>query len=96
LNMSTSALEILEQFRLLPVPERRELVQILAKELETGRDTPGPHRKVAEVAGKFRPTPNPEATDHDRWSTEAILASKREDATLPGCSFGEGGSDLAK
>jgi len=67
----------LEQFRSLPLPEQRELAQAILRESQAIGVAPMRRRTVAEVAGKFRPTPNPEAEDHDRWFAEAILTSKR-------------------
>ena len=78
--MSTTAMEILAQFRKLPLPERRELVQVLLKEAS---ETATPERRRGKVAqlGKFHPTPCDDLKDHDRWFAEAILASKRGDDT---------------
>jgi hypothetical protein len=77
--MSATAVEILEQFRKLPLPERRELVEKLVKEAEPVECKPTRRRTVADIAGKFPSNPDPEAKDHDRWFAEAILASKRGD-----------------
>jgi hypothetical protein len=73
---------ILEQIRQLSLAERRELVQVLLKEGEVSGGAPARRRTVADVAGKFRSGPNPNAKDHDRWFAEAILASKRGDGPL--------------
>ena len=77
--MSANAVEILDQFRKLPVPERRELVQVLLKETEVSTAASPRRKTLDEVLGKFRPLPEPEVKDHNSWFAEAILASKRGD-----------------
>jgi len=80
--MSTTATDILEQFRKLPLLEQRELVQVLLKATSgTGSIAPLPRRRsVAELKG-FEPTPCDDLKDHDRWFAEAILVSKKGDET---------------
>ena len=79
--MSMIAIEILEQFRKLPMAERRELVQVLLKETRGQSEAPArPRRKVAEL-GTYRSTPCDDLKDHDRWWAEGILASKRGEET---------------
>jgi hypothetical protein len=80
-SMSTTAVEILEQFRKLPLPERRELVQVLLRETSGSGTAPArPRRSVAELR-TFEATPCDDLKDHDRWFAEAILASKRGSET---------------
>ena len=74
--MSATAVRILEQFRELSVPERRELIQILLKESEGAGTAPPRRRTLDEVLGKFTPLPEPEVKDHNYWFAEAVLASK--------------------
>ena len=75
--MSATAVRILEQFRELSVPERRQLIQILLKESEGAGTAPPRRRTLDEVLGKFTPLPEPEVKDHNYWFAEAVLASKR-------------------
>jgi hypothetical protein len=75
--MTAKASEILEQFRELPLTDRRELVQALLKDAEGGAAAPPRRRTLDEVIGKFTPLPEPEVKDHNYWFAEAILASKR-------------------
>ncbi len=75
--MSTTAAEILEQFRKLPLPERRELVQTMLRESDVAAGAPPRRRTLDEVLGRFTPLPEPEIKDHNDWFAEAILASKR-------------------
>ena len=76
--MSKVALDIVEQFNKLPLPERRELVQVLSTAVEVSAAATPPRRKsLDEVVGKFEPLPEPEVKDHNYWFAEAILASKR-------------------
>jgi hypothetical protein len=74
--MSTASIEILERFRKLPLPERRELVQTMLQESRSN-SSPSRRRSLDEVLGKYTPLPEPEVKDHNDWFAEAILASKR-------------------
>jgi hypothetical protein len=80
--MSTIAAEILEWFRKLPMPERRELIEELGKETKTAEPAPAKRRTLEEVLGKFAPLPQSEVKDHNDWFAEAILASKRGEEDL--------------
>jgi hypothetical protein len=75
--MSTTAMRILEQFRELPAPERRELIQALLQEANGLTGEAPSRRHLDEVLGKFTPLPAPDIKDHNDALAEAILASKR-------------------
>ena len=71
--MTAQAEQILEKFRQLPSAEQRELSESILREITTaahGRKT------IADIAGKYRPLPSNDASDHDRGFAEAIAASK--------------------
>jgi len=76
--MSKNAAEPLEQFRKLAVRDQRELFSLLLRELASApaRAAPARRKSIAEVAGKYRPTPNAGAASHDAGFAEAVAASK--------------------
>lgn len=78
--MTTAATHILEQFKQLSLPEKREIVDaILRESVGKSQTTSSPQKTVAEVAGKYRPHPTHDVPDHDRAFAEAILESKSRD-----------------
>ena len=77
--MTARAAEILEQFRQLPRAEQRELTEAILREATESRGQPRRRRKtIADIAGKYRPTPTDDAKDHDRGFAEAVSASKAQ------------------
>jgi hypothetical protein len=73
--MSVAALQILEQFRRLSPSERREVCEAILREPPGGNG--GISRKtIADIAGKYRPQPDVQCQPHDKWFTEAALASR--------------------
>ncbi len=63
--MSTKAQAILDEIRALPPKEQREVSNFILEHLVS---TPPPSRRraIADIAGKYRVIPDPEANDHDR------------------------------
>ena len=59
--MSKTAGELLEQFRKLAANDRRELFDLLLREFTiVPSEARFPDKSIADVAGKYRPIPNPE------------------------------------
>jgi hypothetical protein len=73
--MSRSAMQILEQFRSLPLPEEREVAHAILIETKVGQGARA-RRNLNEVLGRFEPLPAASTKDHNSWVAEAILASK--------------------
>jgi hypothetical protein len=62
--MSSKAQAILDEIRSLPPKEQREISSSILEHLVSLQ--PGSHRRtIAEIAGKYRAHPDPEAKDHD-------------------------------
>jgi hypothetical protein len=86
--MSKTAGELLEQFRKLASNDQRELFDLLLRELAVlpANAPPASRRSLEEVAGKYRPTPNPQAASHDAGFAQAIVRDDhfdREGNRLP-------------
>jgi hypothetical protein len=73
--MSRSAMEVLEEFRKLPLPERREVAQAIVMEAN-GEGRGRVRRDLNEVLGKFEPLTKSASKDHNTWVAEAVVASK--------------------
>jgi hypothetical protein len=77
--MSNTARELLEQFSKLAASEQREVLNLLLREPALFPVKAAPRRRsIVDVAGKYRPTPNPEAANHDAGFAEAIVVSKTD------------------
>jgi hypothetical protein len=63
--MSTKAQAILDEIRALPPKEQREVSNFILEHL-VSVPPPSPRRAIADIAGKYRAKPDPEAKDHDR------------------------------
>jgi hypothetical protein len=63
--MSTKARAILDEIQALPPTEQREISCFILENLVSA-PLPSRCRTIAEIAGKYRPNPDPEAKDHDR------------------------------
>jgi hypothetical protein len=63
--MSTKAQAILEEFRTLPPTEQREVSHFILEHLVSLAPSSRRHT-IADIAGKYRSQPDPEAKDHDR------------------------------
>ena len=86
--MSKTAGELLEQFRKLAADEQRELFAALLREVATVSPAAPPARRkdLTEIAGKYRPVPNPDAALHDAAFSAAIVRDDhfaREGIRLP-------------
>ena len=71
--MTAQAVQILDGFRSLPPTEQRAVYEAILREvpnLDSGR------KRIADIAGKYRPLPDNGVSDHDRALTDAIAASK--------------------
>jgi len=64
--MSTNAQAILDEIRALPPKEQREVSDFIMRNFVSVEVPPARRRTVAEIAGKYRANPDPEAKDHDR------------------------------
>jgi hypothetical protein len=64
--MSTKAQAILDEIRALPPKEQRELSDFLMHHFLPVTIPSSPRRTIADIAGKYRANPDPEAKDHDR------------------------------
>jgi hypothetical protein len=63
--MSAQAQAILDEIRALPPKEQREISDFIVQHLVSV--PPTSHRRtIADIAGKYRANPDPEAEDHDR------------------------------
>ena len=78
----------LEQFRKLAANDQRELFDLLLRELAVlpADAPPASRRSLAEVTGKYRPTPNAQTASHDAGFAQAIARDDhfdREGIRLP-------------
>jgi hypothetical protein len=63
--MSAKARAILDEIRTLPPKEQREVSDFILQHL-VSVSAPSHRRSIADIAGKYRANPDPEAKDHDR------------------------------
>jgi hypothetical protein len=71
-NVSTKAQAILDEIRALPPKEQREVSDFLVRQFTQVPPPPLRRRTIADVAGKYRANPDPEAKDHDCGFADAI------------------------
>jgi len=64
--MSTKAQAILDEIRALPPKEQREVSDLIVQHFVSVAFPPSRRRTIADIAGKYRANPDPEAKDHDR------------------------------
>jgi hypothetical protein len=63
--MSTKAQTILDEIRALPPREQREVSEFIIRHI-VSTPPPSHRRTIADIAGKYRANPDPDAKDHDR------------------------------
>jgi hypothetical protein len=64
--MSTKAQAMLDEIRSLSPDEQREISNFILRHLVSIPTTSSRRRTIADVAGKYRATPDTDAKDHDR------------------------------
>jgi hypothetical protein len=69
--MSTKAQAILDEIRALPPDEQREISDFILRHIVSIPAKSSRRRVIADIAGKYRATPDTEATDHDRGFADA-------------------------
>jgi len=69
--MSTKAQAILDEIKLLPPPEQREVADLILRQLAVA-SPPLLRRAIADVAGKYHARPDAEGKDHDRGFADAV------------------------
>jgi hypothetical protein len=65
-EMSTKAQAVLDQIRALPPDEQLEISDFILQHIVSVPPTSSRRRAIADIAGKYRATPDPKAKDHDR------------------------------
>ena len=70
--MSTKAQAILDEIRALPPKEQREVSDFILHHFVSVSPPPVHRRTIADIAGKYRANPDPEAKDHDRGFAAAV------------------------
>jgi hypothetical protein len=64
--VSTKAQAILDEIRALPSKEQREVSDFILQHFVSVSPPSAHRRTIADIAGKYRANPDPEAKDHDR------------------------------
>jgi hypothetical protein len=70
--MSTKAQAILDEIRALPPNEQREVSDFIVQHFAAVLPAPSHRRSIADIAGKYRANPDPEAKDHDCGFAAAV------------------------
>ena len=76
--MTATATHILEEFKRLTPAEKREVLEAIVREATVPPQSTGARPKtIAEIAGKYRSSPETAGEDLDTSLVKAILESKQ-------------------